>query len=181
MMKQRSLAIALMIGFSLPVAYAQKDAGKKFGARDPQTCSSRKAPASGALSAEQAKQYFICDSEKVVESSSLGELLNLVTDVKVEIGKGRPFNMQADSFGFATDLGIDPSQTVYPIRGSFTSFQCAKIGSTNGNPGKSCSKLPQPEAKGICFKTTFGEWHCDMTDFDHNNPGMERFPAPTGK
>lgn len=178
MKKRLMLFLVLIVAGSLPLAYAQKDSGKPFAGRDPHTCTSRKA----GLNAAQAKQYFICDAEKATGPLGTADLtgeLHLVTDVTVEVGKGRPFNMQADSFGWATDLGIDPSQTVYPIRGGYNRFDCVKIGYFNGDPGKNCTKAPQPEAKGICFKTTFGDWHCTMTDFDHS-PTMERFPAPKG-
>ena len=173
------LFVVMVLALSLSPVFAQKGAGKPFGARDPRTSDSRKAPAKGAISAEQAKQYVIADSERVTQSFGSGMLLHLVTDVKVEVGKGRPFNMQADSFGWATDNGIDPAETVYPIRGSYDSWTCGKLGTINGDPGKNCTKLPQPAAKGICFKSSFGDWHCTMTDFNASQ-GMERYPPPAG-
>src|SRR5690348_10159956 len=53
---------ALALGASLTPADAQ-NSGKPFAARDPRTCASRK----DGLSAAQAKQYVICDYEKVVQ------------------------------------------------------------------------------------------------------------------
>jgi len=176
MLQRLVVLLVLALAAAVAVADAQQGSGEPFGARDPRTCASREA----GLFAAQAHQYFICDSEQVTQSIASGALLYLVTDITVDTGKGRPFNMQSDSFGFATHHGIDPSQTVYPIRGSFTRWQCVPLGHINGEAGKNCSKLLQPQAKGICFKTTFGEWHCTMTDFDHNNPGMDRYPPPTG-
>ena len=179
MTRSLMLRVAVVLAVSLSPAFAQKDAGKPFGARDPRTSDSRKAPTKGAISAEQAKQYVISDTERVTQSIASGMLLHLVTDVTVEVGKGRPFNMQSDSFGWATSNGIDPAETVFPIRGGFTSWTCSKLGTINGDPGKNCTKLPQPAAKGICFKSSFGEWHCTMTDFN-SSEGMERYPPPAG-
>ena len=76
--------------------------GQRCGSREPNTCSTRKAPASGALSSAQAMQYFLCYFEK-----DSGETLNLAANVKIEVSKGRPFNRVSDSF-----TEVDPSQTV---------------------------------------------------------------------
>lgn len=166
------LIFVALLAVTFPFAIAQPGAGKPFGARDPRTCPSRNA----GLTAAQAREYFICDSE--VAEVYTGSLY-LVTDVTVQVGKGRPFNMQSDSFGWATTNGIDPTQTVYPIRGSFTSWQCSKLGTITGVPGQSCTMTPQPAAQGICFKNSFGDWHCTMMDLGHKG-GMERYPPPTG-
>ena len=79
----------VLVAAAAQFSYAQ-GVGAKFGARDPHTCSSRKEPVKGALTAEQSRQYFICDQERVWTGATT--FLNLVTDVKVEIGKGRPLN-----------------------------------------------------------------------------------------
>jgi hypothetical protein len=59
------LVLLMTLVLAAGVAYAQQGIGKPFGARDPRTCASREA----GLSAAQAKQYFICDSEKVTQST----------------------------------------------------------------------------------------------------------------
>ena len=176
MTRRLLLLVALVLSTGLILADAQQGIGERFGARDPRTCSSRKA----SPSAVQARQYLICDIEGVANpTDESGGTLNLLTDVTVQVGAGRPFNMQSDSFGWATTNGIDSSQTVYPIRGSFTTWSCVKLGYFNGVPGKNCSKSPAPAAKGICFKSSFGEWHCMMTGGQY--PTMERYPPPTGQ
>jgi hypothetical protein len=176
MTKRLLLLVALVLSAGLTLADAQQGIGKRFGARDPRTCSSRKA----ALSAAQARQYFICDTETVVNpTDDSGGTLILLSDVTVELGTGRPFNMQADSFGWATTNAIDPSQTVYPVRGSFNAWRCVKLGYFGGEAGKNCIKSPAPEAKGICFKSTFGEWHCMLSG--GQSTGVQRYPPPTGQ
>jgi hypothetical protein len=146
-------AFALM----LLLGSAQAGVGTRYEARDPQTCASTKEPKSGAPSAAQATQYFICDTEH--EAS---QMLYLVTNVKVEVAPtGRPFNILTDSMS-----EIDPAQSVYNIRGGFTHYQCAPVSAYMQNSGKNCSSYDGTKAKGICFKTTFGDWHCMMSDLD---------------
>jgi hypothetical protein len=186
MTRKLLMVAALTLSAGLTLTDAQQGLGKPFGARDPRTCPSRK----DGLSVAQAKQYVICDYEKVLQPNTSTALLYLATDVTVQVGKGRPFNMRADSFGFATTNGIDPSETVYPIQGSFTGWYCSPLHLAS-DTGKNCSKVPQPAAKGICFKSSFSEWHCIMTDYAQsavqcaeNCPGyagVQPFPPPTGQ
>jgi hypothetical protein len=60
--------------------------------------------------------------------------------------------------------GVDPSQTVYDIRGSYDRYQCTYIGNINGERGKNCTHYAQPNASGECYKDTFGEWNCVFSD-----------------
>lgn len=165
--------LAVIFAVATQIAYAQGE-GAKFGARDPHTCPSRKEPAKGALSGGQAKQYFICDTEKVWHGATT--FLKLVTDVNVEIGKGRPFNRSTDGF---QNSDIDASETVYPIRGSFTAWQCSPHGEWNVVPGQNCTKAENPHASGTCWKSTFGEWHCDMLDVK-GPEAIAKLPPPQG-
>lgn len=97
----------------------------------------------------------MCDSE-----SDSGHRLYLVSDIKnIEVAKGRPFNIVTDSFP-----DVDPSETVYNIRGSFTFYACNKLGDINGEPGKNCTAEDEPQADGMCYKSTFGDWHCHLSD-----------------
>ena len=83
-----------MVGFALavvgagtPVSHAQQGVGAKYDTRDPHTCASTKDPREGAISAEQAKQYFLCEAEGESPSGA-STVPYLVEDVKVEVGKG---------------------------------------------------------------------------------------------
>ncbi len=165
----------LTLAAALP-ALAQPGIGAKFGSRDPQTCASQKEPARGAPTGAQLREYFICDSERVTGSASSSRLLYLVTGVNVEVAKGRPFNMATDSWS-----DIDTSQMVYPVRGAYTQWQCVELGKINGDRGKNCTKWEYPHASGVCYKSTFGDWHCKLYDKDSPGPGMERYPPPAGK
>src|SRR5690348_861356 len=100
-------------------AAAQAGTGAKFGTRDPHTCASKKEPTSGAPSGARLEELVRCGSggEKVYD----GQLF-LLENLKAEIGKGRPYQA-SDSLAH----NIDPSQPVYPIRGSFDKYQCDEI------------------------------------------------------
>ena len=46
---------------------------------------------------------------------------------------GRKFNHDTDGF-----LDGDLTQTVYPIAGTVTGWQCTPLGGINADPGKNC-------------------------------------------
>jgi hypothetical protein len=177
----RTFSFAAFILIYAHTCLAQPGSGARFGARDPHTCGSRKEPARGAPTAAQLTQYFICDNEFFQPASATGPLLYLIDNAKVEVGKGRPFSIVTDAY---TD--VDPSQTVYPIRGSYTQYQCSVPQPPSApfnapKAGKNCFKYEAPAATGICYKSTFGEWHCKMccTGSSSGKGGVELFPPPT--
>jgi hypothetical protein len=154
-----SVAVVLLV-LAGQMAHAQQGIGKTYGSREPQTCDAKKAPSTGAPSGDEAKYYVTCHAEHI----SSGDLF-LVSDVKVEVSKGRPFNARTDSMA-----GIDPVQPVFDIRGSFTGYLCEPLGKMIGAKmygpaaGKNCRAHDEPNATGICYKDTFGDWHCQMSD-----------------
>lgn len=149
--KLLSLVVSLL-AVGLPLAYAQKGAGKPFGARDPQPCPSRKVPAKGAPSAAQAAQYIACDKEIVDAFGYLGQ----IADLKVEVSKGHAFTMYDQA------PNIDVNQTVYGIRGSFKSFHCAVVDGAVTLADKNCMTTEVTTANGNCYKDNFGDWHCGL-------------------
>ncbi len=155
----QSLLLALMATIFLialsSLAFAQADTGAKFAARDPHVCKDRTQPKTGALSIQQAKDYFICDSEH-----ALDDVYFLVEDVTVQVGPGRPYNPGED-FNFPN---INVKYPVYPIRGSFMKYTCGSIYLDKSNLRKNCSTYDEPQAKGACYKDMFGDWHCGMAD-----------------
>ncbi|MDD5544000.1 MAG: hypothetical protein PHX83_12575 [Acidobacteriia bacterium] len=146
--------------------------GALYGSRDPFTCKSTKAPAHGAISADQARQYVICGAE-----GETGGALYLIEDVKTEVGKSRPFNINSDDYP-----DIDPSSPLYPVRGSFTKYQCFRVSNTAiaslNNAGKNCNSADQPQATGVCYRTTFGDWRCGMSDMPHLQLNRFNIPPP---
>ena len=156
------------------VTLAATGDGKKFGARDPRGCPSLKEPTGGAPSAAQVTRILACQAEFLQHSGAIGDLLYLVTDVSAEIGKGRPFNPRTDSYP-----SIDPTQTVYPIRGTYTHWQCGVSGSIGAPAGKNCSRNDAIPMGGSCFKDTFGDWHCSVC-CQMGSSAKTGFTPPTG-
>ena len=135
-------------------ALSQVDVVAVYQTRAPRTCPSRAEPSSGPPTLEQARQYFICDSEIVAFDG-----LHLLTDVTLQIGSGRRFNPEIDS---VLD-GADPAQTVYPIRGTYTDYTCFLPHDATylgGGAGKNCHRAVFVGTTGACYRTSFGDWHC---------------------
>jgi hypothetical protein len=105
--------------------------------------------------------------------------------VTVEVGSGRPFNMALDSFP-----GVDPTQTIYPIRGKYTLWLCGVVGKDGNETGHSClSRSQNDDAQGICYRDSFSDWHCKflgksltVTNACPGKGGAAicRIPPPTG-
>ena len=143
--------------------------GAAYGARNPRTCASTKAPVSGPLSAQQAVQYFICGKE-----GQFGDnYLYLVGDVRIEVGKGRPFLAKTDIISDA-----DTDSPVYPIRGSWTEYQVRRISASGETRGKNCNVYLNRPASGLCYRTTFGDWSCKMVSEDYRHPDLNDVVPP---
>jgi hypothetical protein len=144
----------------------------KYDARAPTVCRSRLQPTQGPPSREQARRYFLCDSEMELSGS-----LWLNEDVEIEIGRERPYNPGADRYRD----DIDPAEPVYPIRGSYTVYSCKAIfyGESETARGN-CQVMPTPNATGVCYKDSFGDWHCRMGPPNRREPeplpGLRPFP-----
>jgi len=145
--------------------------GNKYGTRDPQTCADKKAPARGAITAALALKYLICEHEKVS-----GGYLYLVENVTVQVGGGIPFNPNAN----LNVPDIDVRFPLYSIRGSLIRYQCNPANPLfdHSAPGKNCQKTIMPKASGSCYRTTFGEWRCYMSDNSNNSENWFPGVAP---
>jgi hypothetical protein len=142
-------------------------ADNAFGAREPRPCPNRKFD--GPPTARQALDIVICASEKYV-----GGYEYLVSNVTVQIGKGRPYSAGSDDA--ASD--IDPSAAVYPIQGRVTSYQCNRRDAMLGqDPSRNCLRTDTEGAMGNCYKNTFGEWRCLIVGVGAMAPGYQ--PPPT--
>jgi len=159
MKTQTMLALLVVFGGTGVLAYGQAGAGKPYDARDPFVCKSKKDPAKGAPSPSQVKDYIRCTNEKITAG------LLLYENVQVEIGKSRPYSSGADSGAGE----IDPSQPVYPVRGTYDAYNCW-IPKYNGTTGKNCNVQKAAPFAGACYKTTFGDWSCRVR--------VPTFPAP---
>lgn len=119
-----------------------------YQSRAPRTCAS----VTSAPSAAQAAIMVQCTMDA---TSAFG--VGLVQDVKIEMGKARPFVYYSDA-GLS---GVDLTAQVIPLRGSYTSYLCNTI-SNMAPVGHSCMKSPVPMAVGACWKTSFGDYKCKL-------------------
>jgi hypothetical protein len=145
----------ILILCEVPDAAAQtKSVGAKYGTREPAKCADMTKPTGRAPTNEQALQYVKCSMEK--ESSGT---LYLVQDVTVQVApKGRRYNP------LAPIPNVDTNHLIFDIRGSLLLYSCNEIYASRWNAGKNCITYNQPKAQGACWKTTFGDWFCHMTD-----------------
>jgi hypothetical protein len=167
------LLMAFLAAAGILVA-AEPNVGEKYESRNPFVCASKKEPANGAPSVNRLKDLVRCGTggERVTS-----QMLYLLENLKVEVGKGRPY--QASD---RQSQNIDPSLPVYPIRGSYDRYQCAVVNNAIDlkayKSGANCSVYPNPEATGVCYKTTFGDWNCVMSDFMIGSSSKREYVAP---
>jgi hypothetical protein len=161
----------LTIAGSLGLAHGQAGVGKKFDTRDPHECSALPKVTGSAPSPGQIRDLVTCKSE-----STGGCCIYLVENVKVEIGKSRPFSSWSD----VGNQDIDHSQPVYPIRGTADKYQCQPPGGPPYPPkGKNCAVRMASPFQGICYKTTFGDWSCPVQDAENPLKGVQaNMPPP---
>ena len=164
-----AFAAILMLG-ALNSTFAQ-GVGAPYAAREPRTCADKTSPKSGALSAAKAAEYVVCENEVI-----WSEYLFFVDDVKVQVGAGRRYNPRED-INFS---GIDTKFLIYPIRGSYKSYQCTKIFPDKTNLNRNCNLTNNPNAIGACYKKEFGEWRCMLTDIQ-GAVIEDHIPPPGGK
>jgi hypothetical protein len=132
--------------------------------RRPQTCPSRVTPRKGTISIEQAKMYFLCDQEGETGTPGTGNggSLWLIDNLSIQVApRSRPVNQNDLEYAKSRrsgNLGIDTQQPVYDIKASYISSICHEVNIYK--VGKNCNVARFKNSNGICFRTTFGDWHC---------------------
>jgi hypothetical protein len=96
-------------------------------------------------------QYAVCEIEK--DEGYFAE------NVKLEVSK--PHLISAAG---VVSPDTDLTQPVYDIRGTFDAYSCAPMGDVLYQPGKNCKHYFAANATGLCYKNTFGDWHCVISD-----------------
>jgi len=148
-----TIAMIFLLGV-FSSTFAQKGSGAKYGARDPQQCAQTKAAGNKPTVAE-AVAAVICNSEH-----EFGGNLYLVEDVKVtSFGKGQRPNPNNRLYSSTPDL----DSLEYEIRGSLKKYQCSRTSNPNERE-RSCNVDDAANAKGVCYKDTFGSWVCSLVD-----------------
>jgi hypothetical protein len=138
-------------------------------ARMPKTCPSRAEPKRGAPSVTQAKMYFTCENEWQFGEVGTGGFTSniiLVENLTMQVSpRSRPANGTDLKYNssYSGSLGIDTSQPVYDIRGSFDRYICYDTTRKSRvyPVGANCN-VSRYTSAGICFRNTFGDWHCMM-------------------
>lgn len=138
-------------------AVATEGSGADWGARDPAGCTGLQQ--AEPPTAEQAVDLLRCGLEYASPSS--GEL-RLIKDVQVQFGKAMP---GPDWYLQYSLPEADVSAAIYPIRGAITWSVCITTYSAGlyGDPALNCREYDIPQAKGLCWPTTFGDWRCTMS------------------
>lgn len=147
------LAASLTLLVVVTLAAQANAQGAAFGTRDPLTCQPYTA---NSMTQDTSGKLFRCSNEVVT-----GDYIYLIENLTIQVGAARKA-LSSDSYH-----DLDPNAMVYPIRGSFTRYQCSKvfnIDSSHTNVGTNCAAYPQPRAEGTCYRTTFGDWQCKMFD-----------------
>lgn len=152
-MKSQTILALFVLGATGFVAYSQSGAGKAYDTRDPFTCKSKQEPTKGAPSGSQLRDLVLCSNERAA-----GGYIGLFQNLKVDIGKSRPYSSWSDS----GNSNIDNSQPVYPIRGTAEFYSCRPPGSMGFPAGKNCQVKKDFTFQGTCFKTTFSDWSCPI-------------------
>ncbi len=119
-----------------------------YQARDPRLCKPVVAPPSRG----QARALVQCTMEADRPTG-----LWLMQDVRVAMGAPRRYEPQTDS----SLAEIDMSAPIIPLAGSLTVFWCSAV-STMTPAGSGCMVSPTPLAVGKCWRTTFGDWKCNL-------------------
>ena len=143
--------------------------GAQYGTREPTTCKSRITP---PTSSAIAKKYVLCG----MEGFDGIQVMNILTDVNVQVGGQRAFNYVRD----AADNQVDVKAQVYDIRGSYKQYSCTKPVTDGGAylATHNCVLFEQPVATGSCYRDNFADWHCSLTGSRLGSTGVAGQMAP---
>jgi len=122
-----------------------------------------------APSAAQAAALVQCSKEGLSS-----QFATLAQDVHVDLGSPRPFQMGID--GYNND--IDSKAQVIPIRGSLTMYICDQVDNVMNNKGKNCHVTPTTKMTGMCYKTSFGDYRCELGG-GQGSTQVDAKPGPT--
>jgi hypothetical protein len=157
--------------------------GAKYFARDPYVCTSKDYPKAGAITADMAAQYVTCANEYVDVHS---DMLYLTSNMRAEVDLPLTAD-QARAFFLLNDVtDADANSPVYPIRGGFEWHQCMIPDGTKPDsfgvppaypPGRNCKIGHEVNANGNCYRTSFGDWSCQMMDSNVRYVGHQPGPG----
>jgi hypothetical protein len=82
----------------------------------------------------------------------------LMQNVNVQLGAPRAF--QPDTDGKLQQ--IDIQAPVFPLTGSMTAYMCNSVAFGLYHAGSNCTVTPMQQGAGVCWRTTFGDWKCNL-------------------
>ncbi len=134
-------------------ALALEGSGAEWGARDPGGCTSIQLDA--APTTDQVVAMLRCKHEVALAT---GELW-LMENIKVGVSASTPF---VEAYGDYVMEDGDVDSSAYNIRGSFSWVVCITKADAalSGKADNNCTEQIVPEAKGVCWKSTFGDYRC---------------------
>jgi len=166
-------ALAVCTGLtSMSAAYAMPGDATAWGARNPGACPS--ITPKGAPTVAQVTTMLRCRHEVIVRDG--GELW-LMQNLNVAVGGPVPFVTAYNSYVMPE---ADTRTRPFPIRGSWTWSVCKTRHDAGiyGNPDLNCYETDVAAAKGVCWKTTFGDWKCLLSGSGSGRRDQTRPPTP---
>jgi hypothetical protein len=123
-----------------------------YQVRNPRVCAKVTSPPTLA----QATALVQCSNESDTTGSATPAIV-VATDLQVEMSAPRNYMPGTDD-----RQDLDPSAKIYSLRGQGTRWSC---GPASEYPaGQNCMEWPAgPGGVGGCWKTTFGNWLCNMS------------------
>lgn len=154
----RPVSIAAGIAFiGAATVAAWAGTGESYGSRDPVACPQVQGD---HPTLDEAVLLFRCANE--IEAGHL----YLIEDVRLQIGSSRPYQF-GDGYP-----EIDRNMPLYPIRGGWVEYQCSNIKTYPGAAPNNCTVFDKANGTGVCYRTTFGDWRCQMQGASANlRPG----------
>jgi hypothetical protein len=152
-----------VFALSTPTMLAAQDL--RYGtSRVPQSCPSRSAPKTGAITSAQAEKYFTCHIENGEAFNENSNDISFVTDLKIQVApKSRRATMtDVNRAANSRSIALDMDRPVYDIRGSYNSYFCGRT-TAAVQEKRNCRVSNFPKSQGICFQNSFQDWFCLLT------------------
>lgn len=155
----RAGGAGLLLALAMVARHAEAAGeGARWGARDP-VLQCAEIESDDAPSQDAVIGLIRCEREAITASDELW----LLEDVSVRIGAAREHQGHNE---FMTMPEADTAAPVHPLRGAWTWVVCRDpraMAIVGGDPAANCSHARVEKAEGACWKTTFGNWRCNMT------------------
>jgi hypothetical protein len=122
-------------------------------------------PKKGPPSVAQATVIFTCGAEKEGEISADHGILTLADAVTIRIAPAPRKSTAMDAYdyrnGIRGAISMDRAAPVYDAKIGYTETVCHSLPRAERIiPGNQCTAQRFAPNTGLCFRDTFGDWHC---------------------